>query len=66
MGVLVWGNRQLVALGSALSKAWHWGCLSGVREMEIFNPEPILNEAEPYRTTFFAPVAFLSPVLLTR
>lgn len=46
MGVLVWRNRQLVALWSALSKGWHWGCLRGLREIEIFNPEPIFNGLE--------------------
>lgn len=59
-------HRQLVALGSALSKGWCWGCLSSLREMETFYPEPILNGAEPYRSAPFAPVAFLSPALLTR
>lgn len=60
------GHRQLVALGSALSKGWCLGYLSSLREMEIFCPEPILNGTEPYRSASFAPVAFLSPVLLTR
>lgn len=60
------GHRRLVALGSALSKGWHWGCLSSLREMEVSKPEPILNGAEPCRSTSLAPVVFLSPALLTR
>lgn len=53
------GHRRLVALGSAVGKGWCWGCFGSrlTGGMEVSQPEPIPNGAEPCRSTLFAPAA---------